>query len=110
MRRALFALWPLPVLAMAAAVLTAAARADEKADAAELVRQGDALYARKQYDKAMEVYEAAIRQGPKSAAAYRGRADVLRMTGRFARAVQDYDQSIRLDDRSPLPYRGRADA
>ncbi|PNI33952.1 DNAJC7 isoform 2, partial [Pan troglodytes] len=60
--------------------------------------QGNAYYAKKDYNEAYNYYTKAIDMCPKNASYYGNRAATLMMLGRFREALGDAQQSVRLDD------------
>uniref|UniRef100_A0A4W3H886 DnaJ homolog subfamily C member 7 n=1 Tax=Callorhinchus milii TaxID=7868 RepID=A0A4W3H886_CALMI len=66
---------------------------------AELFKeQGNAFYAKKDYNEAYNYYTKAIDMCPKSASYYGNRAATLMMLCRFREALEDAQQAVRLDD------------
>lgn len=72
--------------------------------------RGNAYQNKRDYDRAIQDYNEAIRLDPDSALARNNRGSAYQHKGDYERAIQDYDQSIRLDSGSALTFnnRGRA--
>jgi tetratricopeptide (TPR) repeat protein len=64
-------------------------------DAAAYVRQGEAHYKAKDYDRAIDAYSNAIRTDPDYFPAYFARANCWFDKGDFKQAIRDYTESIR---------------
>ena len=62
-----------------------------------LTNRGDAYQARKDYDRAIADYDAALKLDPKFQRAYNNRGAAWRGKGDRARALQDYAEAVRLD-------------
>ncbi|XP_065433953.1 dnaJ homolog subfamily C member 7 isoform X2 [Chrysemys picta bellii] len=60
--------------------------------------QGNAYYAKKDYNEAYNYYTKAIDACPNNASYYGNRAATLMMLGKFREALGDAQQSVRLDD------------
>ncbi|XP_030112110.2 dnaJ homolog subfamily C member 7 [Taeniopygia guttata] len=73
---------------------------DEEArrEAEAFKEQGNAYYAKKDYNEAFNYYTKAIDTCPNNASYYGNRAATLMMLGRFREALEDAQQSVRLDD------------
>ncbi|KAK2496865.1 hypothetical protein MC885_015308 [Smutsia gigantea] len=67
-------------------------------EAESFKEQGNAYYAKKDYNEAYNYYTKAIDMCPKNASYYGNRAATLMMLGRFREALGDAQQSVRLDD------------
>jgi len=64
--------------------------------------------AKRDHDRAIADYDAAIKLNPKSADAFHNRGIAWANKGEPDRAIADYDAAIRLDPRDSSPYAGRA--
>ncbi|CAO2645356.1 DnaJ homolog subfamily C member 7 [Lemmus lemmus] len=71
---------------------------ESKREAESFKEQGNAYYAKKDYNEAYNYYTKAIDMCPKNASYYGNRAATLMMLGRFREALGDAQQSVRLDD------------
>ncbi|XP_031324629.2 dnaJ homolog subfamily C member 7 isoform X1 [Camelus dromedarius] len=71
---------------------------EAKREAESFKEQGNAYYAKKDYNEAYNYYTKAIDKCPKNASYYGNRAATLMMLGRFREALGDAQQSVRLDD------------
>ena len=71
---------------------------DAKREAESFKEQGNAYYAKKDYNEAYNYYTKAIDMCPNNASYYGNRAATLMMLGRFREALGDAQQSVRLDD------------
>ncbi|XP_057392230.1 dnaJ homolog subfamily C member 7 isoform X2 [Balaenoptera acutorostrata] len=71
---------------------------EAKREAESFKEQGNAYYAKKDYNEAYNYYTKAIDMCPKNASYYGNRAATLMMLGRFREALGDAQQSVRLDD------------
>ncbi|XP_013374742.1 PREDICTED: dnaJ homolog subfamily C member 7 isoform X4 [Chinchilla lanigera] len=71
---------------------------EAKREAESFKEQGNAYYAKKDYNEAYNYYTKAIDTCPKNASYYGNRAATLMMLGRFREALGDAQQSVRLDD------------
>ncbi|KAI2583001.1 DnaJ heat shock protein family (Hsp40) member C7 [Homo sapiens] len=71
---------------------------EAKREAETFKEQGNAYYAKKDYNEAYNYYTKAIDMCPKNASYYGNRAATLMMLGRFREALGDAQQSVRLDD------------
>ncbi|KFO11949.1 DnaJ subfamily C member 7, partial [Leptosomus discolor] len=67
-------------------------------EAESFKEQGNAYYAKKDYNEAYNYYTKAIDTCPNNASYYGNRAATLMMLGRFREALGDAQQSVRLDD------------
>ncbi|XP_042199163.1 dnaJ homolog subfamily C member 7 [Callorhinchus milii] len=72
--------------------------ADMEREAELFKEQGNAFYAKKDYNEAYNYYTKAIDMCPKSASYYGNRAATLMMLCRFREALEDAQQAVRLDD------------
>ena len=72
--------------------------------------RGGAWGTKREYDRAIESFDQAIRLAPSFAGGYVGRALTYEFKGQFDRAIEDYNQAIRLDptDDSLVGERARA--
>ena len=61
-----------------------------------LFNRGDAYRAKRQYDRAIEDYNQAIRLRPDDAGAFNNRGSIYEARGRNDFALQDYEEAIRL--------------
>uniref|UniRef100_A0ABI8A3T6 J domain-containing protein n=1 Tax=Felis catus TaxID=9685 RepID=A0ABI8A3T6_FELCA len=71
---------------------------EAKREAESFKEQGNAYYAKKDYNEAYNYYTKAIDMCPKNASYYGNRAATLMMLGKFREALGDAQQSVRLDD------------
>ncbi|XP_036612997.1 dnaJ homolog subfamily C member 7 [Trichosurus vulpecula] len=71
---------------------------ETRREAESFKEQGNAYYAKKDYNEAYNYYTKAIDMCPKNASYYGNRAATLMMLGRFREALGDAQQSVRLDD------------
>ncbi|KFQ94552.1 DnaJ subfamily C member 7, partial [Nipponia nippon] len=67
-------------------------------EAESFKEQGNAYYAKKDYNEAYNYYTKAIDTCPNNASYYGNRAATLMMLGKFREALGDAQQSVRLDD------------
>ncbi|XP_048373219.1 dnaJ homolog subfamily C member 7 isoform X1 [Sphaerodactylus townsendi] len=72
--------------------------AGTRREAESFKEQGNAFYAKKDYNEAYNYYTKAIDTCPSNASYYGNRAATLMMLGKFREALGDAQQSIRLDD------------
>ncbi|XP_060138063.1 dnaJ homolog subfamily C member 7 [Zootoca vivipara] len=72
--------------------------AGTRRDAESFKEQGNAFYAKKDYNEAYNYYTKAIDACPNNASYYGNRAATLMMLGRFREALGDAQQSVRMDD------------
>ncbi|XP_043530879.1 dnaJ homolog subfamily C member 7 isoform X2 [Chiloscyllium plagiosum] len=75
-----------------------AGEADLEREAELFKEQGNAFYAKKDYNEAFNYYTKAIDICPKNASYYGNRAATLMMIGKFREALEDSQQAVRLDD------------
>uniref|UniRef100_A0A6I8MWZ5 DnaJ heat shock protein family (Hsp40) member C7 n=1 Tax=Mus musculus TaxID=10090 RepID=A0A6I8MWZ5_MOUSE len=68
---------------------------DAKREAESFKEQGNAYYAKKDYNEAYNYYTKAIDMCPNNASYYGNRAATLMMLGRFREALGDAQQSVR---------------
>ncbi|NP_001026673.2 dnaJ homolog subfamily C member 7 [Lagopus muta] len=71
---------------------------EARREAESFKEQGNAYYAKKDYNEAYNYYTKAIDTCPNNASYYGNRAATLMMLGRFREALGDAQQSVRLDD------------
>ncbi|KAM6042586.1 dnaJ homolog subfamily C member 7 [Theristicus caerulescens] len=71
---------------------------ETRREAESFKEQGNAYYAKKDYNEAYNYYTKAIDTCPNNASYYGNRAATLMMLGRFREALGDAQQSVRLDD------------
>ncbi|XP_015687705.1 dnaJ homolog subfamily C member 7 isoform X1 [Protobothrops mucrosquamatus] len=67
-------------------------------EAESFKEQGNAFYAKKDYNEAYNYYTKAIDTCPSNASYYGNRAATLMMLGKFREALGDAQQSVRMDD------------
>ncbi|XP_061447030.1 dnaJ homolog subfamily C member 7 isoform X2 [Rhineura floridana] len=67
-------------------------------EAESFKEQGNAFYAKKDYNEAFNYYTKAIDACPSNASYYGNRAATLMMIGKFREALGDAQQSVRMDD------------
>ncbi|ETE69826.1 DnaJ-like subfamily C member 7, partial [Ophiophagus hannah] len=67
-------------------------------EAESFKEQGNAFYAKKDYNEAYNYYTKAIDACPSNASYYGNRAATLMMLGKFREALGDAQQSVRMDD------------
>ncbi|XP_015273616.1 PREDICTED: dnaJ homolog subfamily C member 7 [Gekko japonicus] len=72
--------------------------AGTRREAESFKEQGNAFYAKKDYNEAYNYYTKAIDACPSNASYYGNRAATLMMLGKFREALGDAQQSIRMDD------------
>jgi len=122
MARSLF--WAAVVVFCGAVVLTSISEINLRHDAVtfwtyELKRHPDALsmnsladayYSSKNFDKAQEYYQKAVKADPKSVRAYEGQARLAQETGRWDQAIVAFQKIIALDPQLPEAYLGLGDA
>jgi tetratricopeptide (TPR) repeat protein len=65
---------------------------------------------RKEYDRALRDYDAAVLLDPKHAAHYRGRGQVWQFKKNDDKAIADFNEAIKLDAKSARAFLGRAAA
>ncbi|XP_078281077.1 dnaJ homolog subfamily C member 7 isoform X2 [Rhinoraja longicauda] len=76
----------------------AMSEADMEREAELFKEQGNAFYAKKDYNEAYNYYTKAIDICPKNASYYGNRAATLIMMGKLWEALEDAQQAVRLDD------------
>jgi serine/threonine protein kinase/Flp pilus assembly protein TadD len=62
--------------------------------------EGNAYFAKKQYESALASYEASIRANDKNPLPYIGKGDVRRMQRDYEKAVSNYEDALRLDSKN----------
>jgi S1-C subfamily serine protease/Tfp pilus assembly protein PilF len=72
--------------------------------------RGLVLSKKKEYDKAIEDFDEAIRLDPTDALGYYSRGDTWYKMKFYGRAITDYDEAIRLNPNPPFLYLSRAHA
>ncbi|KAF7239173.1 hypothetical protein EYD10_14163 [Varanus komodoensis] len=72
--------------------------AGTRREAESFKEQGNAFYAKKDYNEAYNYYTKAIDTCPSNASYYGNRAATLMMLGKFREALGDAQQSVRMDD------------
>ncbi|XP_067824973.1 dnaJ homolog subfamily C member 7 [Heptranchias perlo] len=77
---------------------SAAGEADTEREAELFKEQGNAFYAKKDYNEAYNYYTKAIDICPKNASYCGNRAATLMMLGKFREALEDAQQAVRLND------------
>src|SRR5262245_7645123 len=87
----------------------AAAAASEPAQADPL-KQGDDALAKKDYDRALACFTAAIKADAKNAKAYIGRGKAHTEKGKFAEAIADFTEAMRLEPKNAEAYQRRGEA
>ncbi|KAM3820826.1 dnaJ homolog subfamily C member 7 isoform 3-T3 [Vipera latastei] len=90
----------LPALASHSEVPLMLSEEDEgtRREAESFKEQGNAFYAKKDYNEAYNYYTKAIDTCPSNASYYGNRAATLMMLGKFREALGDAQQSVRMDD------------
>jgi tetratricopeptide (TPR) repeat protein len=83
---------------------------ENPSDAEKHFEQGNAEFARGQYERAITEYTEAIRLNPTDAAAYNNRGSSHSKLGAYDPAISDYDEAIRLDPENPDFYSNRGNA
>ena len=66
------------------------------------INRGIAYHTKREYDRAIQDYDEAIRLDPEYALAFADRGSTYRLKGRYDRALQDYDEAIRLNPSNAL--------
>jgi tetratricopeptide (TPR) repeat protein len=78
------------------------------AENAELrVARADALREARDFDRAIEDYDLAVRLRPLEPSTYHGRGDAYFGKRDFERAVTDYDEALRLDSKNAVTWNNR---
>ena len=98
------------IIAACTRVLDDSHGADQPADAEVYLARGNAHAARRDYDRAIADYGAAIQLMPAMAMAYNNRGVARRNKGDFAGAIADYGEAIRLAPNLAIAYRNRGRA
>jgi len=75
--------------------------------AAALVGRGNALFAKRDYERAMTAYEQAIARNPKLVSAYAGRARARYAKADLEGAIADYDQALKINPKATMFYLDR---
>lgn len=70
----------------------------------DLIRSGNSLCDKKEYDKAIKDYDEAIKLDPTSAYAFGCRGNARRNKKQFDEAIKDYDEAIRFDPKDAYVY------
>ena len=75
-----------------------------------LNNRANVYQSKREFDRAIQDYNEALRLDPDSALAYNNRGSAYQHKGDYERAIQDYDAAIKLDSNSALAFnnRGRA--
>jgi tetratricopeptide (TPR) repeat protein len=71
------------------------------------ISRGIAYKNNRQYDRAIQDYDQALRLDPNSAAAFNNRGNAYDDKGQHDRAIQDYDQALRLDPNRVFAFNNR---
>ena len=79
-------------------------------NAAGYIGRGRLWWDKKEYDKAIRDYDAAIRLDPENASAYDGRGAVWYANNEYDKAIADFGEAIRLDAKDAFAYRCRGTA
>jgi serine/threonine protein kinase len=74
------------------------------------MKEGNACYARQQYDKAIANYTQALQLDPRYAVAYYNRGLTYDDLEQYDKAIADYDQTLQLDPRYAKAYYSRGNA
>jgi tetratricopeptide (TPR) repeat protein len=82
----------------------------EPQDAVGYYNRGNAYYQNKDYERAIENYNEALRLDPKDFKAYCNRGCAYEAKKDYDRAIQDYSESIRLDPTHAFVYHNRGNA
>jgi len=77
---------------------------------AALNSRGNVHLSNRNYDRAIDDYNEAIRLDPKYAIGFNNRGLAYQRKGQTDRAIEDYDEAIRLNPTYALPFANRADA
>jgi tetratricopeptide (TPR) repeat protein len=80
----------------------------ETTDPVPYINRGIAFASTRQFDRALDDFNAAIALSPNESLAYYNRGNVYYDLGRFARAARDYSAALKLDPDNALFYYNRA--
>jgi tetratricopeptide (TPR) repeat protein len=70
-------------------------------------RRGLALFAKKEYGRAIADYDQAVALNPRWLAAFINRGNAWQAKGNYDRAIEDYDQAIRIDPKNAIAFHNR---
>ena len=73
----------------------------------DYIREGNACFNNKEYEKALEAYAKALELDPEYVYAYNGRGNAYQALGEYEKAVSDYDRALELDPEYVNAYNGR---
>ena len=73
----------------------------------DYIREGNACFNNKEYEKALEAYAKALELDPEYVYAYNGRGNAYQALGEYEKAVSDYDRALELDPEHVNAYNGR---
>ena len=73
----------------------------------DYIREGNACFNNKEYEKALEAYAKALELDPEYVYAYNGRGNAYKALGEYEKAVSDYDRALELDPEHVNAYNGR---
>ena len=76
----------------------------------DYIREGNACFNNKEYEKALEAYAKALELDPEYVYAYNGRGNAYKALGEYEKAVSDYDRALELDPEYVYAYNGRGNA
>ena len=76
----------------------------------DYIREGNACFNNKEYEKALEAYAKALELDPEYVYAYNGRGNAYKALGEYEKAVSDYDRALELDPEHVNAYNGRGNA
>ena len=76
----------------------------------DYIREGNACFNNKEYEKALEAYAKALELDPEYVYAYNGRGNTYKALGEYEKAVSDYDRALELDPEHVYAYNGRGNA
>ena len=88
-------------------VVAASCAGEAKQAAQDLLSGGNSWSAKKEYDKAIQDFDEAIRLDPKNARAFNNRGSAWSGKQEYDKAIQDFDEAIRLDHRYALAFYNR---
>jgi tetratricopeptide (TPR) repeat protein len=77
-------------------------------NAVEHYQQGNTLYELKNYDRALQSYEQALKIRPEYDDAWRGKGDVLQALGENKDAIASYEKAIQIEPKNWQAWTGRA--